>query len=139
MTEKVIVITTDNTISIKELEVKNGLILDGLQKIVGGYIESVRTMNLEDPLMFVCNEEGIIRELPVNFVGSLLYGEPPTIWHWPVHPSFHGHPIVGDIAIVQQGWRDGEPDIVGLPDGIIENVYAQFLKKLPMLEKSKSN
>lgn len=85
-------------------------------------------MNLEDPLMFVCNEEGIIRELPVNLVGSLLYGTP-----------LHGCPIVGDIAIVQQGWRDGEPDIVGLPDGIIENVYAQFLKKFPMLGKSKSN
>ena len=125
MTEKVIVITTDNTISIKELEVKNGLILDGLQKIVGGYIENVRPMNLEHPLMFVCNEDGLLRELPVNLVGSLLYGTPQ-----------HGNPIVGDIAIVQQGWRDGEPDIVGLPDGIIENVYAWFLKKFPRLKET---
>lgn len=126
MKEKVIVITTDNTISIKELEVKNGLILDGLQKIVGGFIENVRPMNLEDPLMFVCNEDGLLRELPVNLVGSLLYGTPQ-----------HGHPIVGDIAIVQQGWRDGEPDIVGIPDGIIEQIFSQFIEKFPILKEAK--
>ena len=125
MTEKVIVITTDNTISIKELEVKSGLILEGLQKIVGGFIENVRPMNLEDPLMFVCNEDGLLLELPVNLVGSLLYGTPQ-----------HGHPIVGDIAIVQQGWRDGEPDIVGLPDDIIKGVYDQFIEKFPILKEA---
>jgi len=123
MTEKVIVITTDNTISIKELEVVDGMILDGLQKIVGGYIETVRPMNLEDPLMFVCNEEGLLYELPLNVTGSILYGTPQ-----------HGHPIVGNIAIVQQGWRDGEPDIVGIPDNIIQQVYDQFIKKYPNLK-----
>jgi hypothetical protein len=122
MTEKVIVITTDNEISIQELEVVNGLILDGLQKIVGGYIETVRPMNLEHPLMFVCNEDGIAKELPLNLVGSILYG---------AHQ--HGCPILGNIAIVQQGWRDGEPDIVGLPNNIIQHVYDQFIEKYPVL------
>lgn len=123
MTEKVIVITTDNTISIKELEIIDGMMLDGLQQIVGGYIETVRPMYLEDPLMFVCNEEGLIHNLPINVTGSLLYGT-----------QQHGQPIVGNIAIVQQGWRDDEPDIVGIPDGIIEQVYDQFIKKYPNLK-----
>ncbi len=123
MTENVIVITTDNTIFIKELEIINGSMLDGLRKIVGGYIEIVRPKYLEDPLMFVCNEEGIVHELPFNFTGSVLYG------------TFeHGHPILGDIAIVQQGWRDGEPDIVGIHDNIIQQVYDQFVKKYKFLK-----
>lgn len=124
MTEKVIVITTDNKIFIKELEIIDGSMLEGLQQIVGGYIENVLPMNLEDPLMFVCNEEGLIRGLPVNTVGSILYGT-----------YQHGFPIVGDIAIVQQGWRDGEPDIVGLPDNVIEHVYGQFIEKYSILEE----
>jgi len=40
MTEKVIVITTDNKIFIKELEIINGSMLEGLQQIVGGYIKT---------------------------------------------------------------------------------------------------
>lgn len=47
MTEKVIEITTDNTISIKKLEIREGSMLSGLQSIVGGYIENVYPVNLQ--------------------------------------------------------------------------------------------
>lgn len=123
MKEKVIAITTDNIISIEELEIINGSMLEGLQQIVGGYIEIVSPVNLEDPLRLVCNEEGLLKELPVNVVGSLLYG---TLWH--------GYPIVGNIAILQQDWRDGEPDIVGIPDGTVEQIYSQFIEKFSILK-----
>ena len=123
MTEKVIVITTDNTIFVKELEIINGSMLEGLKEIVGGWIEIVHPMHLEHPLALVCNEEGLIYELPFNFVGSALYGY-----------AEHGHPIVGNIAIVQSGWRDGEPDIVGIPDEIIQQVYDQFIQKFPNMK-----
>ena len=123
MTEKVIVITADNTISIKELEVRDGMILDGLQKIVGGWIENVHPMRLKPPLMLECNEEGLILGLPINPVASYLYGI-----------DKHGSPITGDVAIVQQGWRDGEPDIVGIPDDAIERVYNEFIKTYPILK-----
>lgn len=73
--------------------------------------------------MFVCNEEGLLLNLPINLVGSLLYGT-----------QEHGNPIVGNIAIAQRGWRDGEPDIVGIPDGIIENIYKQFIQKFTILK-----
>lgn len=126
MKEKVIAITTDNIISIEELEIINGSMLEGLQQIVGGYIEIVSPVNLDDPLRLVCNEEGLLKELPVNVVGSLLYG---TLQH--------GYPIVGNIAILQEGWRDGEPDIVGIPDGIIEQIFSQFIEKFPILKEAK--
>lgn len=77
-------------------------------------------MNLEAPLMFVCNEEGLIHGLPRNNTGCIFYGT-----------YQHGHPIVGNIAIVQQGWRDGEPDIIGLPEETAEKIYDQFVQKYP--------
>ncbi len=123
MTEKVIVITTDNTISIKELEVNDGSMLDGLKEIVGGWIEIVRPMHLEHPLVLVCNEDGLIRELPFNLVGSALYGY-----------AEHGQPIVGDIAILKEVFRDGEPDIGGINEAAIQQIYDQFITKFPILK-----
>ena len=123
MTEKVIVITTDNTISINELEIIDGSILDGLKEIVGGWIEIVRPMYLKHPLVLVCNEEGLIHELPFNLVGSALYGY-----------AEHGQPIVGDIAIVEKVFRDGEPDIGGINEDTIQQIYDQFITKFPILK-----
>lgn len=74
-------------------------------KAVGGHIEHVRPRGLEDPYCMVVNEEGRLRGLPVNPIGSYLYGT-----------YDHGEPIVGDIVIMKEGFTDGEPDIVGLDD-----------------------
>lgn len=125
MTEQVIVITSGLQMSIQEVEVKDGLLLDGLKKIVGGWIEVVRPRRLEHPLCMVCNEEGLLLGLPLNAVGSYLYGS-----------DKHGNPIVGDIAILQEGIRNGEPDIEGLPDGVIQDVLSQLKKGFPQLKEA---
>lgn len=51
--------------------------LEDLQKIVGGYIETVLTVIRESVrlqgVILIGNEEGALGELPLNRVGQLLY------------------------------------------------------------------
>jgi hypothetical protein len=47
--------------------------LDVLQGIVGGYIEALK---MKDGNLMVVNEEGLMKNLPVNPYASLLYGSP---------------------------------------------------------------
>lgn len=96
---KMLVITTDNVMSIRDY---NGDYRE-IGEIVGGYIEIVRPRRLPQPFCMVVNEEGMLLNLPVNMAGSLLYGT-----------DTHGYPIYGDIAILQEGIIDGEPDIIGI-------------------------
>ena len=117
--ETVIRITTTNRISIVELRVINGSMLEDLQCAVGGWIEIVRGMYLPDPLRIICNEEGALRGLPLNRAASLLYGSD----------------IVGDVLLMVQGWRDREPDIVGLTDGLAEEICNKMLRRFPFLRR----
>jgi len=46
--------------------------LKNYQKIVGGYIE---TVSIAENLILVCNEEGMLQNLPVNIIGNnIFYG-----------------------------------------------------------------
>ncbi len=104
MTEKVVFVTTEGDVSTHDLEV-NGTLFDGLKELIGGWIEMVRPVGLKPPFVMIVDEDGLMKELDNNFFGSMLYG---TI--------AHGHPIVGNIVIAKQGYRNGEPDILGLTD-----------------------
>lgn len=105
---KGIVVTTDLEIRIEEFS-------DPLYKTVGsavgGYIEHVRPARLRHPYCMIVNEEGRLLDLPLNYVGSYFYGT-----------DQHGEPIVGNIVIMKDGYRNGEPDIVGLDDSEVERV-----------------
>lgn len=105
---KGVVVTTDLDIRVEDFA-------DPLYKTVGaavdGYIEHVHPIRLEEPFCMIVNEEGRLRGLPRNLAGSFLYGT-----------DIHCEPIVGNIVIMKDGYRNGEPDIVGLTDGEIERV-----------------
>lgn len=105
---KGIVVTTDLEIRIEEFS-------DPLYKTVGsavgGYIEHVKPARLRHPYCMIVNEEGRLLDLPLNYVGSYFYGT-----------DQHGEPIVGNIVIMKDGYRGGEPDIVGLNDSEVERV-----------------
>jgi hypothetical protein len=105
---KGIVVTTDLEIRIEEFS-------DPLYKTVGsavgGYIEHVKPARLHHPYCMIVNEEGRLLDLPLNYVGSYFYGT-----------GQHGEPIVGNIVIMKDGYRNGEPDIVGLDDSEVERV-----------------
>ena len=105
---KGIVVTTDLEIRIEEFS-------DPLYKTVGsavgGYIEHVKPARLRHPYCMIVNEEGRLLDLPLNYVGSYFYGT-----------DQHGEPIVGNIVIMKDGYRGGEPDIVGLHDVEAEQI-----------------
>ena len=105
---KGVVVTTDLEIRIEEFS-------DPLYKTVGsavgGYIEPVKPARLRHPYCMIVNEEGRLLDLPLNYVGSYFYGT-----------DQHGEPIVGNIVIMKDGYRGGEPDIVGLNDVEAEQI-----------------
>lgn len=105
---KGIVVTTDLEIRIEEFS-------DPLYKTVGsavgGYIEHVKPARLRHPYCMIVNEEGRLLDLPLNYVGSYFYGT-----------DQHSEPIVGNIVIMKDGYRGGEPDIVGLNDVEAEQI-----------------
>ena len=105
---KGIVVTTDLEIRIEEFS-------DPLYKTVGsavgGYIEHVKPARLRHPYCMIVKEEGRLLDLPLNYVGSYFYGT-----------DQHGEPIVGNIVIMKDGYRGGEPDIVGLSDVEAEQI-----------------
>ena len=76
---------------------------DVIQKAVGGWYERVHPMGLDRPYCMMVNEEGLLLNLPLNLLGSLLYGTPQ-----------HSQPIVGDVIFLKEGYYGGEPDVVGM-------------------------
>lgn len=89
---KVIVVKPNNTFKVVETAGE----LEDLQGLVGGYIEAVRpTAGYENATLklgnvFLCDEEGHLKEKPLNRWGTILYNG----------VSKDIHPIVGDIVII---------------------------------------
>lgn len=105
---KGVVVTTNHEVRVEDFS-------DPLYKTVGsavgGYIEHVKPARLRHPYCMIVNEEGRLLDLPLNYVGSYFYGT-----------DQHGEPIVGNIVVMKDGYRNGEPDIVGLDDSEVERV-----------------
>lgn len=109
---KGVVITADLDVSIQDF---GEPLYQTVGAAVGGYIEHVKPMGLKPPFCMIVNEEGLLRGLPINKIGCDLYGT-----------QLHGHPIVGTAVIMKDGFRDGEPDIIGLTDAEADNIYHIF-------------
>lgn len=99
---KGIVVTTENTVEVKDF---GEPWTQTVGEIVGGYVEIVCPVGLAEPLCMVVNEEGLLLNLPVNTLGSLLYGA-----------HIHGNPIVGNLVILKRSFGNLGVDIVGLTD-----------------------
>ena len=118
---KTLKITTDNKISIVDVDFKD---FRSIQQAVGGYFENVKALKLWDyfkaPVVMIVDEEGVIKDLPVNTIGCYFY-----------NISRHGCPIVGDMIL---GLLVG-PDITGLGDRDAEQWMEKMLKDFPELER----
>lgn len=79
--------------------------------VVGGYIELVHPRELPHPYVMLVNEDGHFRNLQPNPIASALYGS---------------QSIVGNVVIMQEGFVDGEPDIVGLDEKQIPALLDRF-------------
>ena len=63
---------------------------------MAGGTERVHPMGLDRPYSMMVNEEGLLLGLPMNRLGSELYGTPK-----------HGQPIVGDVVFLKDGYHGG--------------------------------
>lgn len=97
------------TFTLKETDAEN--MLHDLQDAVDGYIEIVRPFGWSgDHLVMVVNDKGLLRDLPANPIGSLIYGGT----------------IAGTVVIMKEGFRDGEPDLIGLTEEEADFVLRLF-------------
>lgn len=90
---------------------------DVIKEAVGGWYEHVHPMGLDRPYSMMVNEEGLLLGLPMNWLGSELYGTPQ-----------HGQPIVGDIVFLKDGYDGGEPDVVGMTEDEAQHLGDKFVK-----------
>ena len=111
---KGIVITSADDVSVQDFIPP---LHESLGRTVGGYIEIVHPQGLQPPYCMIVNEEGLLKKLPLNRAGSLLYGT-----------QFHGSPIVGDIVIMAEGWTPEGWVIIGIPEERAEKVVQEFIK-----------
>ena len=109
-----VVIRTNGEITVEDLKEP---LHKATRPILGGLIEVVRPYLLPHPYRMLVNESALLLELPINLIGSYLYGS-----------AFHGNPIVGNIIIMKEAvineW--GEHDIVGLEEQEAHNICNYF-------------
>jgi len=91
-------VSTENVVEIVEVND------DQIREKIGGWMEIVRPRGLPNFCLLV-DEEGLLKNKPINSVGSLWYGY-----------RTHGNPIVGDILISK---LDGEGNLVSFDDADI--------------------
>lgn len=89
-------VSTDNKVSLLELKGISS-IGDTIRADMGGWMEIVRATRLKRPLVMIVDEEGLLKQLPVNKFGSWLYGA-----------DRHGNPIAGAIYILRENVEDLE-------------------------------
>lgn len=115
---KTIKITADNKISIVDVDFGD---YKAMQKAVGGYVETVSTELMYDffkrPVMMLVDEEGHMKELKLNVIGTVFYNMVP---------------LVGDIVLVQPAGEYGE-DMEGI--GEPEETLEMLMERFKFLEK----
>ena len=116
MKQKTVKVTTDNKISLIDVDFSS---FKDIQRAIGGSFETVHTRLMADyfkdlSVIMLVDEEGILKGLPVNAIGSVFYGT-----------QRHGNPIVGDVIFAN---AVGE-DIVGPadPEAMAERLLDTFI------------
>lgn len=102
---KGLVVTTE-----RKMYVKDFISNDAIYKVLGGYMEVVHPMLLKQPFCILVNDEGRIKDLPVNEFGTFLYQDI----------------IAGNLILVKEGLFGGGRDITGLNDKELDG----WIKKL---------
>ena len=90
-------VTTDNKISLIDVDFSS---FSSIQQVIDVCFETVQTQLMVDyfndaSMIMLVDEEGLIKELPVNALGCALYGTPQ-----------HRYPIVGDLIFAKISGED---------------------------------
>lgn len=99
---KALKVTTADEITVVEVEQP---LYRSLNPVIGGPLEIVRPRGLKRPFVMVVDEEGLLRDRDLNFVGSILY-----------ETHKHGSPIVGDIVLMREEPGPEGYDLFGLSE-----------------------
>jgi len=83
-------------------------------EVLHGNVEIVRPMGLPNPYVMLVNEEGKLRRLSMNPVGTLWYGYPQV-----------RDIIVGNLVVMKEAFTDDGPDIVGLTNRECLNIIGR--------------
>lgn len=110
-----IIINAENEIKVKDYETPSVPLKD-LQDAVGGHIEFVPCDLLKalDPFLLIClDDEGKIKEKPVNGLASVLYGNPFDF-------------IVGDVVLLSRFNPDplAEPDAYAIDEKTADRIIS---------------
>ena len=122
---KTLKITTNNEILIVDVDLND---YKSIQKELGGYAESVLTGAMHEyfktSVLMLVDEEGLIKNLPINVVASHFYGY-----------QIHGHVIAGDaIFAISLG-----ENMTGFGERDSEQWTDKMLRDFPVLRRSRSN
>ena len=118
---KTIKISTNNEVSVIDVDFND---FRSIKNAIGGHFETVKTQKMWDyfkrPMMFLADEEGHLKKLPLNQLGSYFYDT-----------ERHGWPIAGDIILAVPF---GEY-IIGIDD--VEVLKLKLLKDFKFLKEGK--
>lgn len=96
--------------------------LKSIHEYLGGYMEIVRPMYLPEEFVMLVDDEGLLKDLQINEIGTALYG-------------FRSGAIVGPALILREGFVNGEPDLISLTDLDVIDLVQGYLPKLLMIYK----
>lgn len=100
-----LVITTDDKMYKKDFKAP---LFQSVTDTIGGF-EKVTPRGLPRPFCFMVDDIGVLKNLPVNPVGTAWYDAEPNKIH-------------GDIVVMKLGWTPDGPDIIGLTEEDCETV-----------------
>lgn len=89
---KTVKVSTDDVVSLIDIDFDS---YREIRSVIGGHFEIVHTHLMDayfkDPsIVMLVDEEGLLKRLPMNVFGSLVYGA-----------AEHGHLIVGDLILAR--------------------------------------
>lgn len=120
---KTVKVTTDDRISIVDVDFDD---FRSIQKAIGGHFETVRTQRMRDyfgtEIMMIVDEEGHLKQLPFNRLGSWFYGE-----------DEHGCPIAGDFILAVPVYDS----LTGLEDA--EAVKKRMMRDFKFLKEEQTD
>lgn len=102
---------------VQEIELQEPLHLS-IRESLGGWLEIVRPGTVPFPLVIIVDEEGLLKNLPLNPVGSYMY----QTWR-------HRQPIVGDIIVMREQMGADGIELIGLEQPHIVQVAA-FVRQI---------
>lgn len=115
-------VSTDDVVSLIDIDFDNSR---EIRNAIGGHFEIVHTHLMDayfkDPsIVMLVDEEGLLKRLPMNVFGSLMYGA-----------AEHGHLIVGDLILAKVVGED-----ITAPDDA-EALKSKLLRDFSLFKEDK--